>query len=43
MKTDLFISAARGFQILALLACAYLAACALNALYEHVRDRHRRR
>lgn len=42
MKADLFVSAARGFQILALLCVAYLTACALNALYERLSDRRRR-
>lgn len=35
---DLYITAARGCQILALLLCAYLLACGVNAAYERLRD-----
>lgn len=38
MIADLYLTAARGFQILALLLCAYLLACGLNAAYECLRD-----
>lgn len=40
---DLYITAARGFQILALMLGAYLIACGLNAIYERVRAWRRKR
>lgn len=43
MIADIYITAARGFQILAVLLGAYLLACGINALGEALFAWHRRR